>query len=145
MTLVLDTNVVLAALMSRRGASHWVLRRVLERKVRIAVSVPLFLEYEEVLSRPVHLARIGWTRRELATFLDGLAAVAVPTAIWFLWRPGAADPSDEMVVECAVTSHAEAVVTFNIRHIRSAAREFGFHLVEPREAVRMLVKKGVGP
>lgn len=145
MKLVLDTNVVLAALLSRRGASHWIVRRVLERKVAIAVSVPLFLEYEDVLSRPDHLRRIGWTPRELSTFLDTLAAVAEPTAIWFLWRPGAVDPDDEMVVECAASSRADALVTFNVRHMRTAAREFGFRLMVPREAVRALMRRGVRP
>lgn len=145
MKLVLDTNVVLAALLSRRGASHWIVRRALERKVAIAVSVPLFLEYEEVLSRQDHLRRIGWTRRELGTFLDTLAAIAEPTAIWFLWRPGAVDPSDEMVVECAASSRADALVTFNVRHMRTAAREFGFRLMVPREAVHALMRRGVRP
>jgi putative PIN family toxin of toxin-antitoxin system len=143
--LVLDTNVLLAGLLSRRGASHWILRRVLERKVPVAVSVPLFLEYEEVLSRPVHLRRIGWTTRELAAFLEGWATVCVPTAIWFLWRPGASDPSDEMVVECVASSRADALVTFDIRHMRSAAREFGFRLMTPRDAVRVLMRRGVRP
>lgn len=145
MKLVLDTNVVLAALFSRRGASHWIVRRVLERKVPLAVSVPLFLEYEEILSRPAHRHRIGWTQREVGVFLDAIAAVAEPTAIWFLWRPGAVDPSDEMVVECTASSRADALVTFNIRHMRTAAREFGFRLLVPRDAVRELMRRGVRP
>ena len=145
MKLVIDTNVLLAALFSRRGASHWIIQRVLERKVPVAVSVPLFLEYEEVLSRPAHLRRIGWTARELAAFLDGLAAVCEPTAIWFLWRPGAVDPSDEMVVECTASSRADALVTFNTKHMRTASREFGFQLLTPRVAVRALMKRGIRP
>lgn len=145
MKVVLDTNVILAALLSKRGASHWIVRRVLERKVPLALSVPLFLEYEAVLSRPAHLTRIGWTKRELNTFLDAIAAVAQPTAIWFLWRPGAVDPADEMVVECAVASRADALVTFNTRHMRVAAREFGFQLLTPGDGVRALMKRGVKP
>ena len=143
MRLVLDTNVVLAGLLSRRGASHWLLRRVLEGHIVVAASVPLFVEYEAVLARPEHLGRIGWTRRELEVFLRALASVVEPTAIRFLWRPGVADPGDEMVVECTVSSQADMLVTFNVRHVRVAARQFGFRVAVPRDAVRVLQRRGV--
>ena len=51
LTVVLDTNVLEAAFRSRRGASFAVLSLVGTGCFEIAVSVPLVLEYEEVLLR----------------------------------------------------------------------------------------------
>jgi len=49
---VLDTNVLVAALRSKRGASFALLSRLTEGSFAVALSVPLLFEYEEVLSRP---------------------------------------------------------------------------------------------
>lgn len=48
---VLDANVFVAALRSRRGASHRLLRLVGDPRWQINLSVPLLLEYEDVLKR----------------------------------------------------------------------------------------------
>lgn len=143
MKLVLDTNVVLAGLLSRRGASNWLLRRMLERRYAVAVSVPLFMEYEAVIKRAEHLRRIRWAPRDVDVFLDGVAAVIEPTSVRFLWRPGSVDPEDEMVVECAASSRADGLVTLNVRHMASAARDFGFRLLTPRQAMAGLIRRGV--
>src|ERR1022692_1042855 len=61
---VLDTNVLVAALRSKRGASHQLLRLIGEGEWRLNVSVALALEYEEVLKRHTLLqtsAKRRWT------------------------------------------------------------------------------------
>ena len=52
MMYLLDTNVIVAAVRSPQGASAELLRRVLTGRLNVLCSVPLFLEYEAVLSRP---------------------------------------------------------------------------------------------
>jgi len=47
----LDTNVIYQALKSSAGASFYILKQVRERKIQIALSVPLFEEYQDVLKR----------------------------------------------------------------------------------------------
>ena len=49
--LVLDTNVVVAAFRSHRGASNFLLRHVANGRIRPLCSTALFLEYEAVLAR----------------------------------------------------------------------------------------------
>jgi predicted nucleic acid-binding protein len=46
--LVIDTNVLVAALRSSLGASRQLLLAALDRRFEIVVSVPLLLEYESV-------------------------------------------------------------------------------------------------
>ena len=134
MRLVLDTNVLVAALRSDQGASRKLLLAALDRRIRIVASVPLILEYEAVLTRPAHLAATGLSIQETNTVLDALVAVAEPIRLRFLWRPRLKYPADEMVLETAVNGGADRLVTFNLRHFKPTAKEFGILAVTPPEA-----------
>lgn len=130
MRLVLDTDVVVAALRSDQGASRQLLLAALDRRVVVVASVPLMLEYEAVLTRPEQLDQILVTAEEINMVLDALAAVVEPVPLRFLWRPQLKDPADEMVLETAVNGRAD-LVTFNMRHLGAAARAFGIRAVLP--------------
>lgn len=101
------------------------------------VSVPLMFEYEAVMSRDEHLEAAGLTRMEVGEILDVVAKVCTPVYFRFLWRPRLKDPGDEMVLETAVNGNADLLVSFNIRHLESAAGEFGIRVLPPRDAWRM--------
>src|SRR5690349_4463410 len=97
LTVVLDTNVLEAAMRSRRGASFAVMSLVGTGRFEIAVSVPLVLEYEDVLMRQ---ARVGDRSPEaVSDLLDYLCKMAKRQSIFFLWRPCLKDPSDDMLLE----------------------------------------------
>ena len=49
-----------------------------------------------------------------------------------------ADPKDDMVLETAVNGRADLLVTLNRRHFESVRSIFGFKIVSPAEAVRLL-------
>ena len=66
--------------------------------------------------------------------LDALAKVMIPVHLRFLWRPRLGDPADEMVLETAVNGEADGLVTFNVRHLAAAARDFGIRVMRPRDA-----------
>ena len=51
MSLVVDTNVVIAGLRARRGASFEIVSAMLQKRINFLISVPLLLEYEEVMKR----------------------------------------------------------------------------------------------
>ncbi len=131
MRLVLDTDVVIAAMRSDRGASRQLLLAALDRRVAILASVPPILEYEAVLTRPEQLDEIGITAAEIGEVLDALVAVAEPVVLRFLWRPQLKDPGDEMVLETAVNGRADRIATFNVRHLAEAARTFGIRAERP--------------
>jgi putative PIN family toxin of toxin-antitoxin system len=132
--LVLDTDVVVAAMRSDRGASRQLLQRALDGVIEVLASVPLMIEYEAVLTRPEQLEAIGLSSRQVNEILDALAKVVIPVHLGFLWRPRLKDPDDEMVLETAVNGGADRLVTFNIRHLAAAANEFGVRVVRPGEA-----------
>lgn len=101
-------------------------------------SVALFLEYEEVLSRPSIAEQIGWTLNDRELALATLASMATPVETHFNWRPQLSDPDDEMVLEAAINGRAEALVTFNLRDFADCPARFGIRLLRPRELLRIL-------
>jgi putative PIN family toxin of toxin-antitoxin system len=129
-----DTNMLVAAVRSDRGASRRLLWSALERKIVVILSVPLMIEYEAVLTRPEHLTASRLSIEDMGAVLDALAAVAEPVRLRFLWRPRLKDPADEMVLETAANGRADSIVTFNLRDLKPAAEEFGIQTMTPPEA-----------
>lgn len=136
MRLVLDTDVMVAAVRSPSGASAEILRRVLRDEWTMLASVPLFVEYESVLTRAEYLEAAGATVDDVRNLLDALAAVVEPVEIRFLWRPQLSDVDDDMVLECAVNGRAELLTTFNVADFEPAASRFGIRVVRPAEALK---------
>jgi putative PIN family toxin of toxin-antitoxin system len=131
MRVVLDTNVLIAGLLSRNGASHLILRGVALDVVDFAISVPLFLEYEDVLKRAAFLRRTGLSPIDVDAILDVIAANGHQAPLDFMWRPQLRDAGDEMVLEAATNGGADAIVTFNQRDFLPAATAFGLRVITP--------------
>ena len=127
---MLDTNVVVAALRSRRGASAAVLLGAGTGQFEFCISVALFFEYESALKRPD--AGIALSVTAIDAILDHLAAAGHQQAIFFLWRPVLPDPGDDHVLELAVAGRCDAIATYNRRDFRGADR-FGVQIVSPPE------------
>ena len=89
--------------------------------------------------RPQFRLDTGHAEPALMKFLTDAASVIEPVELHFLWRPQLADPSDEMVLETAVNSRADMLVTHNIRDFREAAARFRIHAATPREALEGMV------
>jgi len=131
MRVVLDTDVVVAALRSPLGASAEQIRLARLGRLRLAASVSLFIEYESVCTRQPHLDAAGLASDDVAMFLDALATLVEPVPIHFLWRPQLHDPADELVLEAAVNAGADALLSFNLRHFKRGAERFDLRLSQP--------------
>jgi putative PIN family toxin of toxin-antitoxin system len=135
---VLDTDVLVAAFRSDRGASRQLLLGALECRFELLLSVPLIIEYEAVLVRPEHLAACGLSAGEVQRVLDDLASVAKQVRLVFRWRPKLSDPNDDMVLETAVNGNADAIVTFNRRDFEKAGTEFDCAVILPGELLESM-------
>lgn len=132
---VLDTNVLVSALKSKNGASHQVLQAVYSGRIRIAVSVPLVVEYESVLLRPGLIP--AYTPEEISRLIDGITSLAWHQEVFFLWRPWLADPQDEMVLEVALAAQMNYIITHNISDF-AAAHKTGVKAITPKEALNLI-------
>ena len=138
MVIVMDTNVLVAATLSPLGASFQILTLVPQQRFELLLSVPLMLEYEEVLKREEMRAKSRLTLAEIDALLDLLAAVGTPCTPFFQWRPQLPDPDDEMLLELAANGHADVIVTMNVRHLLPAAWTFGLEVLRPGEFLRRI-------
>jgi putative PIN family toxin of toxin-antitoxin system len=136
MRVVLDTDVVLAAVLSERGGSRRMLLRVVDGQLLALISVSLMLECEAVLKRPEHLRAAGITIGDAEVILDQLAASMTAVDIFFLWRPMLRDGADDMVLETAVNGSANVIVTFNTRDFGHVPERFGIEVCRPEEFLR---------
>ena len=130
---VIDTNVFISSLRSRNGASFKVLSMIGTGRFHIAVSVPLVVEYESVAKR--QLPSINLTEREIDDVIDYVCHVAHRQRIFFLWRPFLPDPKDDMLLELAMASRSDRIVTHNVRHFDGIA-QLGVRAQTPGEFLK---------
>lgn len=134
-TIVLDTSVLIAGLRSPRGASYALLQHLGSGAFNLSISVPLVLEYEAVAKE--HSRAIGLTHAEIDDVVDYICAIADHREIYYLWRPFLRDPKDDMVLELAVESGAEYIVTHNLRDFQGVEK-FGIEGVSPGTLLKRL-------
>jgi predicted nucleic acid-binding protein len=131
---VLDTNVLVAAHRSKNGASNEVVRRAFLGDFEAPLSLPLYLEYLDVLTRP---GLVPLTPDEAIQFCQDIASIAIPCRIHFLWRPFLPDPKDDLVLELAVAANSPYIVTHNIGDFRSATA-FNVTAIRPADFLSLL-------
>ena len=136
MKIVLDTSVLVAAARSRRGASFVLVSSIPSPAFQICLSVPLYLEWQAVLTRPENLPQ-GLVEDDARGLLRYLASQAHLQAIHFLWRPFLRDPDDDMVLELAVAAGAPYVVTHNVADFRGC-ESLGIQAVTPGNFLNLI-------
>lgn len=132
--MVIDTNVLVAGLRSRRGASFQVIRLAGTGAFEHVVTVPLVMEYEDVLLRP---GLVPLPASDVQDVIDYLCATGIEQPVHFLWRPLLPDPKDDMVLEAAAGAGCDRIVTFNVRDFALAA-SLGVAPVRPAEFLDLL-------
>jgi len=133
--IVIDTNVIIAALRSKRGASSKLLSLFGTDLFDIHDSVPLVLEYEDVIQR--QRASLGLSNRDVSDFINSLCALAQHHEIYFLWRPFLSDANDELILELAVSAQCDYIVTHNLSDFKGIEK-FGVKAITPREFLQII-------
>lgn len=129
MRVVIDTNVLVSALKSRKGAAFALISQMPSEHFQPALSVPLYAEYQDVLTRPEHLTGTV-SAEDILRFLRYICKISHRQNIFFLWRPRLKDPKDEMVLELAAASRSRYIITYNLRDFKGVER-FGIEALTP--------------
>ncbi len=138
MRIVLDTNVVLSALLWR-GTPHHLLAAIGQRSnIQLYSSTALLEELADVLTRPSatkRLALIGQSAREvLADYVEAIELVepaSVPRVVL-------GDADDDQVIAAAVTARADLIVSGDRKHLLPLGSHQGIDIVDATEAVRRI-------
>ncbi len=130
MRVVLDTNVIVSALLSGGGTADAAVQIILQGAATLLTDSRILAEYDEVTSR----ARFGFVEVERRTLLDVLAQISEPVVARPL-RLSLPDPDDRVLVEVAVAGSADVIVTGNVKHFVPRRGVFGVAVQSPRQFV----------
>ena len=130
---VIDTNVLISALKSKRGASYKLLLLLEDDIYTPNVSVPLFVEYESIVKRSGLLASLN--TEDIGAILDYFLSKSKVRQIYYLWRPFLKDAKDDLILEVAVESQSKYIITFNKKDF-IGCNQFGIEVVTPQEFMK---------
>ncbi|MBU0510231.1 MAG: putative toxin-antitoxin system toxin component, PIN family [Chloroflexi bacterium] len=134
--IVIDTNIFIASLYSKRGYAYDLFSQIDNDKFQTNISVPLILEYEDVAKRMVN--KFAISEQDIDTVIDYICSVGDQHKIFYLWRPFLKDPRDDMVLELAVAARCEYIVTYNKKDFGVAKDQFGISIVTPDEFLQKI-------
>ena len=127
---VIDTNIIISAQRSMHGASARLVSLIGTGLFDIHVSIPLVLEYEEILAR--YQSSLGLNQSDILDLVDALCHLAIRhKRIQFSWRPYLRDPKDEFILDLAVKARCDYIVTFNEKDF-AGAEKFGIEVCGPK-------------
>jgi uncharacterized protein len=137
MRLVVDTNVLVSALLSPHGPPAQVLRLLLQGDLVPLYDDRILAEYRAVLSRP----KFAFTPGDVGTLLEGLAGggetvFAKPLPLEL------PDPDDLPFLEVAVAGRADALVTGNHRHYQPTRGRHRIEILSPHGVVERIARSG---
>ncbi|PKA10411.1 putative toxin-antitoxin system toxin component, PIN family [Leptospira meyeri] len=135
MRVTIDTNVIYQALRDNRGASHFILNLVENKRIELALSTPVFTEYSDVLLRDKSLSDLALSKKDANLVLDFLAFVATPFSINYLLRPNLSDENDNIFVELAFASNSRFLITSNVKdfNLKNDLKFDSFKVITPTD------------
>lgn len=135
---IFDTNLLAAALRSKSGASFALISMLPSPKFELAVSVPLYLEYLDVLMRP-DVKPSNISNSDVLSFIRKTLDYSHKQSIYFRWRPWLKDAKDDMILELAIASNADYIITFNLKDFGNI-ETFGIEAISPSDFLEIVRK-----
>ncbi len=137
-TVVLDTNVLVAALLRTDGSARAVLRACLRGQYEPVLGPALLAEYEDVLGRTALFADSVLSARERDEVFDGFLNRCRWVEVFYAWRPNLPDEADNHLIELGVAAQAEAIVTRSIRDVAAGELKFpSLRILTPEQCLEV--------
>jgi len=139
--IVLDTNVVLSALLWRGTPHHLLIAIARSPSIQLHGSTAMLEELTDVLARPSATRRLGLigksAREVLADYIDAITLVEpaiVPRVV-------IGDVDDDQVIAAAVAARADLIVSGDRKHLLSLGSHQGIEIVSAAEALRRIASE----
>ncbi len=136
-TIVIDTSVIISALIGKAGPGREVIRRCFLGLYKPLISNALFLEYEDVSKREKILAICPLNVIEIRELLNAFYGRCEWIPVYYLWRPNITDENDNFLIELALAGNATHIITNNIGDLKNAELKFPeLKIITPAEFLR---------
>ena len=129
--IVIDTNVLLSAIYSNKGASYKLISMIDNDKFIVNISTTLIYEYEEILKLKSKLEI-----KYIDLILNYICKIGKKNKIFYLWRPKLKDVDDDFLLELAVKSDS-IIVTLNGKDFKPASK-FNLKVMTPKEFLQYI-------
>ncbi len=134
---VVDTSVLISALIGEKGPSREILRRCLKGNYKPLISNALFSEYEDVSGRERILGACPLNAQEIRELLNSFYSVCQWVSVYFLWRPNLKDEGDNFLIELALAGNADFIISHNVNDLHGAELKFpDLRILTPEQLLR---------
>ena len=134
---VIDTSVIVSAVIGKRGASREVVRRCLSGSYLPLISNPLFQEYEDISSRKRVRDACPLAPSEIRELLNAFYSGCKWVPIYYLWRPNLVEEDDNFLIELALAGNSGVIVTNYVKDLKAAELKFDeLRILKPDQMLR---------
>jgi putative PIN family toxin of toxin-antitoxin system len=133
--IVIDTNVLLTGLKSKKGASYLLLTLLNSNFFELNISTTLIFEYEYVLKRESQ--NLGLTSEDIDNIINGICHLANHQKVYYLWRPLSKDPNDDFIIDLAIKSQADFIISYNQKDLKTLIK-FNISILNPKQFLQIL-------
>ena len=136
-TIVVDTNVLIGALIGKKySANRTLIEFCFLKKFIPLINNSLFLEYEDVFTRPEIIKQSPYSKTESEELFYAFLLICQWTKIYYSWRPNLKDEKDNYLIELAVAGNANFIVTNNVKDFQNNELKFPqIKIVTPKEMI----------
>lgn len=139
MKVVIDTSVWISVLIQKKSAARELLRLALTDRVFPQMSEALFYEYESVMKRKKIQTLTPLTKEEQERLFYAYLSACRWNEIYYMWRPNLKDEDDNFIVELAVVSGAEYIVTYNGKDFQNSELRFKHKVITPEVFIKEFI------
>jgi hypothetical protein len=132
MRVVLDTNVLISALI-KKGGSRRLLGKILKGEIKLILSKEIVKELMEVLQRPKFGRYV--TKKDIRTYIRILTTIASLIETKSKFEVIKDDPGDNKFLNCAYDGKADCVISGN-KHLLTLKRFKGIKIISVNEFLR---------
>jgi len=105
------------------------------------MDLKLGLEYRDVALRSEHVAASRGSEQDILKLIEAIEMLAEPVEVVKKHRPLSSDQNDDMILDIAINSQADALVTTNTKHFAVAGKRFDIPVLSPAEFLNKM-KRG---
>jgi uncharacterized protein len=132
--IVVDTNVLVGSLLRGQGFSRRIILDCLKGKLSPQISNALYYEYEDVFGRQNIFENSSTTIDEREIIFKSFLEICDWKNVKYNWRPNLQNENDNHLIELAIVSNANAIVTFNKKDFANSDLHFPqISILNPKE------------